>query len=167
MPHFTYTRVASARRSWLRPYSAVLALTLAAASGCSELSGPSDKTPPVTGSYTLADVGGNRLPATIYEGPYTINGQRVTLKLAVQSATLQLTGNSYKFQVGMTATIGGQTAPLPILDEGTYTRNGSQLSFRSNDATVGSFAGTVSQDRLEVAIDFVGDQHPPIYQFRR
>jgi hypothetical protein len=37
-------------------------------SGCSELSGPSDKTPSVTGTYTLADVGGNRLPATIYEG---------------------------------------------------------------------------------------------------
>jgi hypothetical protein len=67
----------------------------------------------------------------------------------------------------MIAVIGGQTAPLPITDEGTYTRNGSQLSFRSNDQSVGSFAGTVTQAGLEVAIDFVGDKHPPIYQFRK
>ena len=167
MSRFAYTRAGLARKSWLRPFAGALALTLVALGGCSELSGPSDKQPSVTGNYTLADVGGNRLPATIYEGPYTVNGQRINLRLAVAGATLQLTGNSYQFQVAMTATMGGQTAPLPIADEGTYTRNGNQLSFRSKDPNVGSFAGNVSQDRLDIAIDFVGDQHPPIYQFRR
>ena len=164
---FTYTRAALARKAWLRPFSAALGLSLLTLSACSELSGPSDSSSSVTGTYTLSDVGGNPVPAVIYEGPYTINGQRVNLRLAVQTATLQLTGNRYQFQVGMIANIGGQQAPLPINDQGSYTRNGSQLSFRSDDAKVGSFAGNISQAGLGILIDFVGDQHPPVYQFHK
>ena len=164
---FTYKRAAWVRKAMLCLFSATLATSLVAVSGCSELSGPSESSSSVSGTYTLADVGGNRLPATIYEGPYTINGQRVNLRLAVQTATLQLNGDRYVFSVGMIANIAGQTAPLPINDQGSYTKNGNQLAFKSDDPKVGSFAGNISQAGVGILIDFVGDQHPPVYQFRK
>ena len=167
MSLFTYTRAALARKGLLRPLSAALTISLAGVAACSELGGPSEPSTSVTGSYTLANVGGNTLPTMIYEGPYTINGQRVNLRLAMHNGTLQLNGNRYQFQLGIVATVGGQNAPLPFTDQGTYTKNGSQIAFRSDDASVGSFAGSLDQAGLSVLIDLVGDKHPPVYQFRK
>src|SRR5262249_19601781 len=121
---------------------------------------------PVIGTYALADVGGNRLPTTVYEGPMTINGQRLDVKLAVQIGTLQLTENRYQMQLSVTATVLGQNVPLPFSDSGTYTKNGSQLMFTS-DAKGGAFQVAITNGALTFKIDMSGDGHPPTYQFRK
>jgi len=139
---------------------AAIALT-----ACQDIGGPKEET--VAGTYALADVGGNRLPTTVYEGPLTINGQRVNVTMAVQSGTLQLTENRYQVQVAIIASVLGQNAPVPIVDAGSYTKNGGQLVFKSDDPKINPFPVTITSTSVTLKIDVSGDGHPPSYQFRR
>ena len=156
----------------LRMYSLRLLATtisLIAVTGCSdEATDPLDVPGGITGNYVLADVGGNRVPATIYEGPWTLNGQRINVRITVRGSTLQLgSGARYTLLIQLEATTQGQTAPVPITDEGEYRRSGDRIDFLSDDAEIGSFSGTVRSTGITVPIDLVGDGHPPVFTFRK
>ena len=135
--------------------------------GCDQISGPQDGPAELTGSYTLADVGGNTLPAMIYEGPFPINGQRVNVRLDIRSSTMQLEANArYSIALTVDATAEGRTVPLSLTDHGEYSRNGNALEFRSQDGS-GTFNGSVRGTDVSVLIDLAGDRHPPTYLFRK
>ncbi|MGH7467431.1 MAG: hypothetical protein ACRENP_05540 [Longimicrobiales bacterium] len=128
---------------------------------------PFDAPAEIAGRYTLADVGGNRLPTTIYEGPWQLNGQRLNVQIAIRSSTLQLTGQRYSLLMQLEATAQGQTVPVPIADEGEYRRSGERIDFHSDDETVGSFVGHLRGTGITVSIDLIGDGHPPTFLFRK
>ena len=161
----TYMRGIAARRTRLYLIKSAIVFAAIALTACKDIGGPQESS--VAGSYALADVGGNRLPATVYEGPLTVNGQRLNVKMAVQNGTLQLTEDRYQMQVAITAAVLGQDVPLPITDTGSFTKNGSQFVFTSNDPKIGVFPVTITSNAVALKIDVSGDGHPPTYQFRK
>jgi hypothetical protein len=163
MPYFNAERLPK----HLRLLTAAYALT--AVVGCSDDSStPFEAPSQITGMYALADVGGNALPASIYDGPWTINGQRINVRISVKSSTLLLdTDERFELLLQLEAVAQEQTAPLLLSVQGTYRRVGERIDFRSDDASQGGFVAGLRGNELTIPIDLAGDGHPPIYTFRK
>jgi hypothetical protein len=152
----------SARR--LRTMAAALALATIALTGCSDdPTGPESADP--TGIWTLATVGGNRLPASVYEGPWRTGEQTLQVRIDVPGGTLRIESGRYEFRIQLTVTAQGRSAPGTIVDEGTYVLGGGRIRFRSDDADMGAFEGDMGRDGVRVLLDLVGDGHPPLFHF--
>ena len=163
MPYFNVERLPK----HLRLLTAAYALT--AVVGCSDdPSTPFEAPSQVTGMYALADVGGNALPASVYDGPWTINGQRINVNISVKSSTLLLGADDrYELLIQLEAVAQNQTAPLLISEQGTYSLSSERVDFRSDSPAVGGFVGGLRGNQITVPIDLAGDGHPPIYTFRK
>jgi hypothetical protein len=145
----------------------VLILFSAATSGCRNVDGPNDAPQDISGTYALADVGGNTLPTSIYQGPWTVNGQKMDVRISVVASTLQFDATRYSLRMQFQVAAQGQTLPLSIADSGSYSKALTVVSFTSDNPKVGVFTGNLRDGALTVSIDFVGDGYPPTYLFRK
>ena len=160
----------SARPGWARLLAVALALTSAGTTGCGivEPSGPPKDVPTdISGTYALADVGGNRLPTSIYQGPYTVNGQKMDVRIDVVSSTLQLDATRYALRMQFQVAAQGQTVPLSVTDVGSYSKSADVVSFTSDEQKLGRLTGNIHNGDLKVSIDLAGDGYPPTYLFRK
>jgi len=159
-----------ARTRCARLLAATLVLTFAGPTGCriGDASGPSKDAPTdIAGTYTLADVGGNQLPTSIYQGPWTVNGQKMDVGIKVVGSTIQFDGMRYSLRMQFQVAAQGQALPLSIADSGSYSKTADVISFTSDNQKVGLFTGNLRNGALSVSIDFVGDGYPPTYVFRK
>ena len=165
----TYTRGVTALRTNLRLLQSAIVFAAIALTACQDLIGPKEeKETPVAGAFMLADVGGNQLPATIYEGPWNINGQQLNIRLSIQAGGLALTGSAYELDIGMFLTMSGQTAPAPIIVRGTFTKTGSQIVLQSDNPKDRPVTATMKgSGTITIALDLIGDGHPQVYTFRK
>jgi len=164
----TYDHTLRARPRWPRLLAAALILFSAGATGCSDSSAaPEDASTDISGTYILADVGGNKLPTSIYQGPFPVNGQRLDVRIDVVGSTLQLDATRYTLRMQFQVAAQGQTVPLSVIDSGTYNKTDEVLSFVSADQKVGRLAGSIQNGDVKVSIDLVGDGYPPTYLFRK
>lgn len=157
MRHSTFARI-------------LLSLTLAGANGCraGDASGPSnDASADLSGTYALADVGGNKLPTSIYQGPYTVNGQKMDVRIDVVGSTFQFDATRYLLRMYFQVAAQGQTVPLSVVDSGSYSKTADVISFTSDQQKVGRLTGNINNGELKMSIDLVGDGYPPIYLFRK
>jgi hypothetical protein len=166
----TYDHTRSGRPRWARLLVAALVLTSAGATGCGivEPSGPHNDVPTdISGTYALADVGGNKLPTSVYQGPYTVNNQKMDVRIDVVGSTLQLDATRYSLRMQFQVSAQGQTVPLIVSDTGTYTKTADVVSFTSPEQKLGRLTGNIQNGELKVSIDLVGDGYPPTYLFRK
>ena len=166
----TFAQPLRARQRWPRLLAAVLALTSAGAAGCrsSDASGPHTDVPAdISGIYALADVGGNKLPTSVYQGPFTVNGQKLDVRIDVVGSVLQLDATRYWLRVQFQAVTQGQTVPVTVADSGTYSKTADVVTFTSPEQKFGRLAGSIQNGDLKVSIDLVGDGYPPTYLFRK
>ena len=163
-----YDRTPPARLRWTRQFGAALVLTFATASGCRSADGTGPREDAdISGTYALADVGGNKLPTSIYQGPFPVNGQKIDARIDVVGSTLLLDATRYTLRIQFQVAAQGQTVPLSVIDSGTYNKTAEVLSFASADQRVGRLAGSIQSGDLKVSIDLVGDGYPPTYLFRK
>jgi hypothetical protein len=166
----TYDPTPPARLRLARLLGSALVLTLAGATGCriGDASGPSKDVPTdIAGTYALADVGGNKLPTSIYQGPYTVNGQKMDVRIDVVGSTFQFDATRYSLRMYFQVAAQGQTVPLSIADSGSYSRTADVISFTSDQQKVGRLTGNIHNGDLKMSIDLVGDGYPPTYLFRK
>jgi anti-sigma28 factor (negative regulator of flagellin synthesis) len=166
----TYNRSSPARSRWARLLGAALVLTLTGATGCriGDASGPLHDVPTdISGTYALADVGGNKLPTSIYQGPYTVNGQKMDVRIDVVASTFQFDATRYSLRMYFQVAAQGQTVPLSVTDSGSYSKTADVISFTSDQQKVGRLTGNIHNGDLKMSIDLVGDGYPPIYLFRK
>ena len=158
-----------ARPRWARLLATTLVLTSAGLIGCriGDASGPSKDVPDISGTYALADVGGNTLPTSIYQGPWTVNGQKMDVRINVVGSTIQFDATRYSLRMQFQVAAQGQALPLSIADSGSYSKTADVISFTSDNQKVGLFTGNLRNGALSVSIDFVGDGYPPTYVFRK
>jgi len=159
-----------ARPRWARLLAATLVLTSAGLTGCrtGDATGPSKDVPTdIAGTYALADVGGNTLPTSIYQGPWTVNGQKMDVRINVVGSTIQFDAKRYSLRMQFQVAAQGQALPLSIADSGSYSKTADVISFTSDNQKVGVFTGNLRNGALSVSIDFVGDGYPPTYVFRK
>ena len=165
-----YNETPPARPRWARLLRAALVLISAGATGCriGDASGPAKDAPTdISGTYALADVGGNKLPTSIYRGPYTINGQKMDVRIDVVGSTFQFDATRYSLRMYFQVAAQGQTVPLSITDSGSYSKTADVISFTSDQQKVGRLTGNIHSGELKMSIDLVGDGYPPIYLFRK
>ena len=163
-----YDQTPPARTRWARLLVAALSLTSAGATGCGNPSGPTKDGPTdISGTYALTDVGGNRLPTSIYQGPYTVNGQKMDVRIDVVGSTLQLDATRYTLRMQFQVAAQGQTVPLTVTDVGSYSKTADVVSFTSDEQKLGRLAGNIQNGDLKVSIDLAGDGYPPTYLFRK
>jgi hypothetical protein len=165
----TYVHTLRARPRWPRPLAA-LVLTFIGAIGCGagDASAPRESAPAdIAGIYVLSDVGGNKLPTSIYQGPFTVNGQKMDVRIDVIGSTLQLNGTRYSLRMQFQAVAQGQTVPVIVADSGTYSKTADAVSFTSAEQKFGRLTGSIQNGDLKVSIDLVGDGYPPTYLFRK
>ena len=157
---------AAARARLPHKIAIVLALAALGVSACSDSPSEPEEVD-VTGTYALASVGGNRLPASIYEGPMPAGGQTIQVRVDVPGGSLRLDAERYELRVQMTLHAQGQTAPASLLDRGSYEQVGDRIEFTSDDADVGAFRGTLSSGTIGLVMNLIGEADPPLYQFRK
>ena len=170
MRRLIYDQTLPARRRWARLLGAALVLTSAGATGCriGDASGPSENPPTdISGTYALTDVGGNKLPTSIYQGPYTVNGQKMDLRIDVVGSTFQFDATRYSLRMNFQVAAQGQIVPLSVIDSGSYSKTADVISFTSDQQKVGRLTGNIHNGELKMSIDLVGDGYPPIYLFRK
>jgi len=168
--HFTHRPVTIETRHMRRfKYAQILlSLTLAGATGCraGDASGPREDAD-ISGTYALADVGGNKLPTSIYQGPYTVNGQKMDVRIDVVGSTFQFDATRYSLRMYFQVAAQGQTVPLSVVDSGSYSKTADVISFTSDQQKVGRLTGNIHNGELKMSIDLIGDGYPPIYLFRK
>ena len=168
MRHLTNDQTLRAWPRLARLLPAALLLTAAGASGCGDSrAAPNNTSTDISGTYVLADVGGNKLPTSIYQGPFPVNGQKIDARIDVVGSTLLLDATRYTLRIQFQVAAQGQTVPLSVIDSGTYNKTAEVLSFASADQRVGRLAGSIQSGDLKVSIDLVGDGYPPTYLFRK
>ena len=164
----TYNHAPPTLPRWGRLLGAMLVLSSAGATtGCRNVDEPNDAPADIAGTYVLADVGGNKLPTSIYQGPFMVNGQKIDARIDVVGSTLQLDATRYTLRVQFQVAAQGQTVPLIVSDSGTYTKTADAVSFASPEQKFGRLTGTIEDGDLKVSIDLVGDGYPPTYLFRK
>src|SRR5262249_12931105 len=165
-----YALILRARTRWLRLLAVALVVTSPGATGCrvADATGPRETVPAdISGTYALADVGGNKLPTSIYQGPFTVNGQKMDVRIDVLGSTLQLNGTRYSLRMQFQAVAQGQTVPVIVADSGTYTKTADAVSFTSPEQKFGRVTRSIENGDLKVSMDLVGDGFPPTYLFRK
>lgn len=164
-----YDQSRPARTRWARLFAAVLVLSSTGATGCGahDATEPEEVPAEISGTYALADVGGNKLPTSIYQGPYTVNGQKMDVRIDVVGSTLELDAPSYVLNMAFLVSAQGQQVPLFVSDSGTYSTTADMISFTSPKQKLGRLAGNIANGDLKVSIDLAGDGYPPTYLFRK
>jgi hypothetical protein len=134
---------------------ATAGLLIAMTAACSK-----DATAPVdtfSGSYSLAAVDGDDPPVTIYDGNIRASdGSAIPAKIAVTDGTLDLDGDQYALTIKIRITAQGQAVTQTVKDEGSFTRNGTQIVFESDGDDFGTFKGTLSGGKLKLKLDLIG-----------
>jgi hypothetical protein len=154
-------------RARLLGVALMLSAAGAIACGSDRSTGPADVPADISGTYALADVGGNKLPTSVYQGPFTVNGQKLDVRIDVVGSTLQLDATRYWLRVQFQAVTQGQTVPVTVADSGTYSKTADVVTFSSPEQKFGRLAGSIQNGDLKVSIDLVGDGYPPTYLFRK
>ena len=170
MRRFACDKTPPARPRWLLLFVAALTLTSVGTIGCGIVDPhgqPKDVPTDISGIYALSDVGGNKLPTSIYQGPFTVNGQKMDVRIDVVGSTIELDATRYSLRMQFQVAAQGQTVPLTVTDTGSYSRTVDVVSFTSADQKVGRLAGSIHNGDLKVSIDLVGDGYPPTYLFRK
>src|SRR5689334_8168657 len=169
MPRRTYDDTLPTRWGRARLLGVALVLSAAGAIACGSdrSTAPTNVPTDISGTYALADVGGNKLPTSVYQGPYTVNNQKMDVRIDVVGSTLQLDATRYSLRLQFQVSAQGQTVPLIVSDTGTYTKTADVLSFASPEQRLGRLTGNIQNGELKVSIDLVGDGYPPTYVFRK
>jgi hypothetical protein len=161
--------VATARRALA--LAALVALTTAA-TAC----GGSDKKDPagpgneqdVAGNYSLTKVDGSELPAVLFDGQMDFGGEIVDVTIVVTDGSIDLAENGTYFgSLDVAIEIAGESDEAQIPSSGTYTRNGSTITFNPSDAEQESFTARVSNGALTATIDPIGIEEPASYVFSK
>jgi len=154
---------------WIRLLLTALTMMSAGTLGCGsgDASGPNDVATDISGTYALSDVGGNTLPTSIYQGPFTVNGQKMDVRIDVVGSTMQLDETRYVLAMAFLVSAQGQQVPLFVADSGSYSKNADVIAFTSPQLKLGRLAGSIQNGDLQVSIDLVGDGYPPTYLFRK
>lgn len=164
----TYGQTRPTPPRWARLLGVALVLSAAATTGCGDShTAPQDVPVDISGTYSLADVGGNKLPTSVYQGPFVVNGQRMDVRIDIYGSTMQLDATRYVLRMAFQVAAQGQTVPLLVSDSGTYSNAAGVVSFTSTDQKVGRLSGSIQNGDLKVSIDLVGDGYPPTYLFRK
>ena len=170
MTQHTKRSTAFAALRGLRPIVAA-AVALAVFAGCGDKSatGPKDEDRiEVTGTYELMDIGGNRPPVAIYEGPWNTGEQTYQARVSVVGGVVELTEDGeYLIVLGLLAEVGDNAQPVPLSDEGEFTVKGDRIILESTDPQVGTWEGKVKRDALSFELDLLDDGHPIIYRFEK
>ena len=156
-----------ARPRLARLLAALFVLSSVGATGCGGDSSTAPKSADISGTYALADVGGNKLPTSIYQGPFVVNGQKMDVRIDVYGSTMELDATHYVLSMAFQVAAQGQTVPLVVTDSGTYTKTADVVSFTSPQNKLGHLTGSIQNGDLKVSIDIVGDGFPPTYLFRK
>lgn len=159
----------SVRPPWARLIGAMLLLTSVGAIACGsgDATGPEDIPTDISGTYVLADVGGNKVPTSVYQGPFTVNGQKIDARIDVVGSTLELNATRYVLSVAFLVSAQNQQVPLLVADTGSYSKQADVIAFTSPQQKFGRLTGSIQNGNLKVAIDLVGDGYPPTYLFRK
>ena len=129
-----------------RAFATTLALgAIFTTTACSSIFGPHNTS--IAGTYTLQSVNGSAVPAQI---PGTTQTQGYTL--VVQSGGVQITSSKYIEQMVIAVSGNGQSQTATGVDSGTYTVQGSTVTF-SSTAGGGQFTGTMSGNTLSVGVN--------------
>ena len=157
------------RPRWFRLLATTFVLTSAGAIGChgADSTGPSNGSTDISGTYALTDVGGNKLPTSIYQGPFTVNGVKMDVRIDVVGSTIKLDATRYSLRIQFQVAAQGQTLPLTVADSGAYSKSADAVSFESDDQKVGRLSGSMHNGELKMSIDLVGDGYPPTYLFHK
>ena len=100
---------------------------------------------------------GDDPPVTIYEGSVRASdGSAIPAKIAVTDGTLDLDGDQYELTIKVRVTAQGQAATQTVKDEGSFTRNGTQIVFESDGDVFDKFKGTLSGGKLKLKLDLLG-----------
>ncbi len=126
-----------------------IALTLLASTlllACGDATGPD----PFFGTYDLATVGGESLPAVLLE----VVGRTVE----VTAGTLQVTeSDRFTFSITVRVTDEGLTPEIATTTvNGTYTRSGSSITLTGDDGVTG-LGGTITGQLSESTITWTDD----------
>lgn len=145
----------------------VVAMSLAALTACSDDSGTGPE--PIAGLYQLRDVGGQTLPATIFEDMLTSPSGNFFLRILVTEASLDLTaGGRYEQRVKRSVFIDDQPAPSPTrTDRGIYSVSGDTIRFTSDLIQGVSFKGTLTAAGISVEQDLSEENRPLSYRYSR
>ena len=170
MRRHTYELMSAARPRRARLLGIALIVISGGTTGCNIVDPhgtPRDVPTNISGTYALADVGGNKLPASVYQGPFTVNGQKMDVRIDVVGSTMQLDAKRYWLRMQFVVAAQGQTVPLIVADSGTYSTTAGVVSFTSPEQKLGRLAGNIQNGDLKVSIDLAGDGYPPTYLFRK
>jgi hypothetical protein len=166
----TYEHIPPARRRLARSLGIALVVISAGTTGCNIVdphATPRNVPENISGTYALADVGGNKVPASVYQGPFTVNGQKMDVRIDVVGSTMELDATRYWLRMQFLVAAQGQTVPLIVADSGTYSTTAGVVSFTSPEQKLGRLAGNIQNGDLKVSIDLAGDGYPPTYLFRK
>lgn len=129
-------------RRLLLSFVVLFALVLTAC-GDDDSTGPGSAN--ISGTYTLRTINGSNLPFTVF--------QVGADKVEVLSGNVTLTnGGAYTTLSTVRTTLNGVVTTEPEADAGTYTRNGTAMTLRSNDDGT-TVSGTVSNGVLTVVFE--------------
>lgn len=125
----------------MRRYLTLIAvLFLSVLSACSDSTGPSGS---IAGSYTLRTINGAPLPYVEYEEP----GYREELT----AETLQLNeSGTFSLQSSYRETDGGIVRNYTEVESGTYTREGTAVTFRFDAG--GTATGSLADNKIIIGI---------------
>jgi hypothetical protein len=163
---------------WAGARAGLMTALVLAAAGCGSTDAtaptPPDltgkHTPDLTGTYTLLNVSGASLPATVYEGP--LDGVGPDAKVVVVSSTLTLDSSGrYTASIRMdaTASSGEAESCCTDADAGRYEKNGSALTLISDDPEGPPIRCTIIADAgvVEAVIDLAHRGKPLTYVYRK
>ncbi len=123
----------------MRKFVAAIFLAAFVACGGDSSTNPSES---IAGTYTLRTVNGSALPFTFYSD--------ATTKVEVTDDAITINEGGTFTETGHTrTTTSGRVTTESIVDAGTYTRNGTAITFKGSDATPTS--GSISGSSLTLA----------------
>ena len=137
--------------------------------------GPSEPTTPsepssgaIVGSYSLEEVDGDGLPATIFDDDVRLDdGRVVRLEVAVTGGALDLEENEeFSGELAVKLMVEGQSQNDAIPIRGNYSRSGNTISFESDDDGP-SFKGTIRNGALELELDIFDTGEATTYTFKK
>ena len=136
---------------------------------------PSEPTTPsepssgaIVGSYSLEEVDGDGLPATIFDDDVRLDdGRVVRLEVAVTGGSLDLEQNEeFSGELAVKLMVEGQSQNDAIPIRGSYSRSGNTISFESDDDGP-SFKGTIRNGALELELDIFDTGEATTYTFKK
>jgi len=168
----TYTTQSARLRGRPRISQAIAAMALVAALAGATACGSDSGTGPAKGPeglYPLQQVDGSAPPVEIHHGPYfdaPTHHFYNQLVMQVTGGTIELDDNAnFSMEFEMEYVGDGEPGTTSLQLEGSYTVNGSDILFMPNIG--GTLSGTLQGKAITLSIDFLQEDNPLDYTFRR